>query len=93
MARSVVPLPPQVREPFEVYLNAVRQERGTDYRVEGRELIFDRYLIKDKISKKRWAFGSFGFATYRQDDSVDVRFEVDGHSRVAEGLDFSVSEP
>ena len=87
--RSVVTLPRQVREPFDVYLNGVRQERGTDYRLEGRDLVFDRELKIDVISKKRWLFGSFGFATYRQDDSVDVRYELDGATRVAEKLEIT----
>ena len=30
------------------------------------------------------AVGAFGIGTYRQDDSVDVRYERDGRSRVAQ---------
>ena len=88
MERSVVPLPPQVRSPFEVYLNGVRQEPGRDYRVEGGALIFDRTLRKDRISGWRWLLGAWGVGTYRQNDSVDVRYEAsDGTTRLAEGLD------
>lgn len=87
MARSLVPLPPQVREPFEVYLNGVRQEPGRDYRVEDGALVFDRELRKDKISGWRWFLGAWGVGTYRQNDSVDVRYDApDGTPRVAEGL-------
>src|SRR4030095_3631890 len=33
VARSVVRLPSDVRSPFDVYVNGVRQELGEDYRV------------------------------------------------------------
>jgi len=86
--RSLVRLPPEVRGPFEVYLNGVRQEPGGDYRVEGAALVFDRELRKDRISGWRWFLGAWGVGTYRQNDSVDVRFDApDGSPRVAEGLE------
>jgi hypothetical protein len=87
MARSLVRLPPHVRQPFEVYLNGVHQHEGADYRVDGATLVFDRELKKDKISGWRWFLGAWGVGTYRQNDSVDVRFAVDGRPHVAEGLD------
>ena len=88
MPRSVVRLPPDVRTPFEVYLNGVPQAPGVDYRQEGRALLFDRELRKDVISKKRWFLGAWGVGTYRQNDSVDVRYRTaDGSPRVAEGLE------
>jgi hypothetical protein len=91
VARSVVTLPPQVTRPFTVYLNGVEQRAGTDYRVEGRTLVFDRELRKDRISGWRWFLGAWGVGTYRQDDSVDVRYEVGGAPRVAEGLEISAA--
>jgi len=88
MPSSIVKLPTQVREPYEVYLNGVRQELGSDYRVEKGALVFQRELRKDRISKWRWLLGAWGVGTYRQDDSVDVRFQApDGSPRVAESLD------
>ncbi len=88
MARSVVKLPGAVRPPFEVYLNGVRQEPGIDFRLHGRELVFERELRKDRISGWRWALGAWGVGTYRQNDSVDVRYErADGSAAVAEGLE------
>ncbi|MFL5844749.1 MAG: hypothetical protein ACJ762_08660 [Solirubrobacteraceae bacterium] len=88
MARSLVQLPPDIRQPFEVYINGVRQEAGTDYRIERGALVFDRELRKDKISGWRWFLGAWGVGTYRQHDSVDVRYETpDGSPRLAEGLE------
>ena len=45
-------------------------------------------LRKDKVSGWRWFLGAWGVGTYRQDDSVDVRYErADGSPAVAEGLE------
>ncbi|MCW2968862.1 MAG: hypothetical protein JWM71_2634 [Solirubrobacteraceae bacterium] len=85
--RSLVKLPAEVRSPFEVYLNGVRQEPGNDFQVSDGALVFERELRKDKISGWRWFLGAWGVGTYRQNDSVDVRFETaDGRPRVAEAL-------
>ena len=81
---SVVRLPPGVEEPFEVYVNGVRQHEGVDYEARGRALHFPRRLARDRVSGWRWLVGAFGIGTYRQDDSVDVRYERDGSSRVAQ---------
>jgi hypothetical protein len=92
MSLSVVKLPSEVREPFEVYLNGVHQQRGIHYQVRSRSLIFERELRKDKISGWRWLLGAWGVGTYRQDDSVDVRYEApDGSPKVAESLEIEAS--
>lgn len=91
MTRSIVKLPDEVREPYQVYVNGVPQQPGADYQVKGRTLMFDRELRKDKISKRRWLLGAWGVGTYKQDDSVDVRYEAaDGSPRVAEGLEIEL---
>ena len=91
MSRSTVRLPREVRQPFEVYLNGVRQSLGTDYTVREGSLVFARELRKDKISGWRWLLGAWGVGTYRQNDSVDVRYEAaDGSPRVAEGLEIEL---
>ena len=88
MAQSIVRLPRQVRPPYEVYLNGVPQRLGEDYRVSDGALVFERELRKDRISGWRWLLGAWGVGTYRQNDSVDVRYEAsDGSPRVAEGLE------
>jgi hypothetical protein len=81
-----------VREPFEVYLNGVHQVRGQDYRVREGALVFDRALRKDRVSGWRWFLGAWGVGTYRQDDSVDVRWSADGRPRIAEALEIAETE-
>jgi len=88
MNKSKVSLPRDLRGSYEVYLNGVPQQHGVDYQVREGALVFERELVKDKISGWRWLLGAWGVGTYRQNDSVDVRYEAaDGSPRVAEGLE------
>jgi hypothetical protein len=88
MGRSRVRLPRGVREPYDVYLNGVPQRPGVDFKLREGSLVFERELRKDRISGWRWFLGAWGVGTYRQDDSVDVRYQAaDGSPRVAEGLE------
>ena len=87
-SKSRVRLPRDLRGSYEVYLNGVPQRAGVDYQVREGALVFERELVKDKISGWRWLLGAWGVGTYRQNDSVDVRYEAaDGSPRVAEGLE------
>jgi hypothetical protein len=81
--QSRVKLPPGVRSPFEVYVNGVRQELGGDYRVERGELVFNRELVQQKLGPWAWFVGFWGIGTYKRNDEVDIRYEVDGHPTVA----------
>lgn len=88
MPRTVVHLPPHVSPPFEVYISGVPQVEGSDFILEEDRLVFpDRELRKDKISGWRWFLGAWGVGTYRQNDSVDIRYRRDGKPAVAEGLE------
>ncbi len=87
-ARSIVALPPGVRPPFEVYVNGVRQELGTDYEIADGALRLRAELKKEgKLGFWRWFLGAWGVGTYRQNDSVDVSYERNGHPMLLEGLD------
>jgi hypothetical protein len=92
---SRVELPRHVAGAFEVYLNGVKQEEGRDYRRVGGALVFARPLAKEgKLGFWRWVSLFLGIAgTYRQNDSVDVVYEVDGRRLVATGLPITRAEP
>jgi hypothetical protein len=88
VARSIVRLPAEVRGPYEVYVNGVPHKEGEDFHADGRRLVFSRELKKDRISGWRWFLGAWGVGTYRQNDSVDVRYtSPGGQPLVAEGLE------
>lgn len=87
-AGSRVKFPADVSEDFEVFINGVRQEPGSDYHVQGRTLVFTRPLAQEgRLGPLRWASMLFGVAgTYRKHDTVDVVYERDGRRVVATGL-------
>lgn len=87
MSSSRVQLPRAVSPPFTVFVNGVRQEAGVDYRVERRELVFERELVQEgKLGFWRWFWGAWGIGTYRKDDQVDVAWDVEGHPQVGHKL-------
>jgi hypothetical protein len=91
---SRVTLPRFVGRSFEVYVNGVRQQPGTDFVREGDELVFSRSLAKEgKLGFWRWTSLFLGIAgTYRQNDSVDVVYDVDGRRVVATALPITPDE-
>jgi len=81
-------LPRDVTRPFEVFVNGVPQREGTDFRVEGTSLVFERDLrTEGKLGVWRWAAIMIGVVgTYRQNDSVDVAYTRRGQKVVASKL-------
>lgn len=86
--RTRVKLPAGVGGDYHVYLNGVPQQAGRDFRREGNDLLFERPLAKEgRLGFWRWLSLFLGVAgTYRQNDSVDVVYRVNGQRVVATGL-------
>jgi hypothetical protein len=82
-----VKLPAGVRSPFEVYVNGVRQELGTDYKITAGDLLFERELVRHKLGAWAWFMGAWGIGTYKRNDEIDIRYEVDGAPTVAHALE------
>ena len=83
-----VELPRGAEHPFRVFVNGVPQEEGRDYEVDGRQLVFDRPLEKERLGFWRWTAIFFAlFGTYGKNDTVDVQYTVGGRSTVATGLE------
>jgi hypothetical protein len=87
--RTRVDLPTAVPQRFEVYVNGVPQERGRDYHVDDRTLVFERPLASEgRLGFWRWFSIVLGVAgTYRQNDSIDVVYESGGRRHVITGLE------
>ncbi len=77
-----------------MYVNGVPQRRGVDFEQIGRWLVFERDLqTEGKLGFWRWASMWLGIAgTYRQNDTVDVVYEVGGQPQVETGLRFEPLE-
>ena len=86
--RTRVDLPPHVPETFEVFVNGVRQDRGADYEVIGRTLVFPRPVAQEgKLGFWRWLSMLLGIAgTYRKHETVDIVYESGGKRGVVTGL-------
>jgi hypothetical protein len=88
MAESVevgrrVRLPNGAGRPIQVFINGTEQREGTDYSVRGREIVFSRPLIKEKVSGARWMAMLLGlFGSYGKNETVDVHFRHGGKTRV-----------
>ena len=88
-----VRLPQGAQPPYRVFVNGVPQEEGRDYELAGRELLFDRPLEKERLSKRRWTAILFGlWGSYGKNDSVDVQYRVGGRETVATGLEIIAPE-
>ena len=83
--RTHVELPPQVRQPFDVFVNGVPQVAGEDFDIVGSTLVFERsFAHEGKLSWWRWAMLFLGIAgTYRQHDSIDIVYTVNGRRVVS----------
>jgi hypothetical protein len=84
-----VKIPSTVRSPFDVYVNGVRQELGTDYRISSGELLFERELVRQRLSGWAWFLGFWGIGTYNRNDEIDIRYELEGQAKVAQGLEIT----
>jgi hypothetical protein len=88
-----VPLPDGAEPPIRVFVNGVPQRPGADYELVGNELVFDRPLEKERLSKGKWTaifFGLWGY--YGKNDSVDVQYRLRGRELTATGLEI-ISPP
>jgi hypothetical protein len=94
---SRVKLPDGAQPPFRVFVNGVPQGEGSDYRIEGRELVFEGRLLKKegRLGFWRWTSMFLGLVgTYRQNDSVDVHYtSPGGEEKVAVYLDIEHAQP
>ena len=88
MAESVevgrrVRLPNGAERPIQVFINGQEQRQGTDYTVHGRDIVFSRPLVKEKVSGGRWVAMTLGlFGSYGKHDTVDVHFRRSGKVQV-----------
>jgi hypothetical protein len=87
-ARSHIDLPTHVPDEFEIFVGGVRQQRGVDYEVVGRSVVFPRPIEQEgRLGFWRWASMWLGIAgTYRKHENVDVVYDVAGRRQVETGL-------
>ncbi len=78
-----VRLPNGAERPIQVFINGTAQAEGTDYSVHGREIVFSRPLVKEKVSSSRWLAMTLGlFGSYGKNETVDIHFSRGGKVQV-----------
>lgn len=78
-------LPRGAEPPVKVFVNGVEQAEGTDYEIEGREIVFARPILKEeKLSGIRWLSMLIGVVgTYRKNETVDIEYRLRGTTTLA----------
>ena len=83
----IVPLPADVTEPYEVFVNGVLQEPGTDYTALGTALMFSsRSPARAGSASCAGRACSSAWRHVPEERLVDVVYEVGGRRVVASGL-------
>jgi hypothetical protein len=78
-----VRLPRGAERPIQVFINGSEQREGVDYSVHGREIVFTRPLVKERVSRARWLAMLLGlFGSYGRNETVDVHFRRGGKMQV-----------
>ncbi|MFL5908801.1 MAG: hypothetical protein ACJ75Z_14540 [Solirubrobacterales bacterium] len=78
-----VRLPRGAERPIHVFVNGREQQEGSDYSIHGREIVFARPLVKEKVSSGRWIAMTLGlFGSYGKNETVDVHFRRAGKVQV-----------
>jgi hypothetical protein len=78
-----VRLPGGTERPIQVFINGTEQKEGADYSIRGREIVFSRPLVKEKVSTSRWLAMTLGlFGSYGKNETVDVHFRRGGKVQV-----------
>jgi hypothetical protein len=85
-----VRLPGGAERPIHVYVNGREQVEGTDYTLHGREIVFSRPLVKERVSRARWLAMLLGlFGSYGRNETVDVHFRRGGGTEVISDAEIS----
>jgi hypothetical protein len=78
-----------VEPPFEVYVNGLLQTAGTDYEIDGRELVFAAELAPPARDTARSLVRGFFYGRYKPEHVVDVAYQAGGRGHVVSGLPIS----
>ena len=84
-----VRLPRGAEPPIRVYVNGVEQSEGSDFRIRGDVIVFERPIVKEgKVSGFRWLAMLLGlFGTYRRHETVDVEYRLAGEVKLASDVE------
>lgn len=77
-------LPAGAKEPIRVHVNGVEQNRGEVWDIRGGQVVFNRPIVKEHVSRGRWMAMYLGlFGSYRKNEQVDVEYHQGGRMKLA----------
>ena len=83
-----VRLPAAAEPPITVYVNGIAQSEGSDYRIDGSDIVFTRPVLKEQVGGVRWLAMFLGlFGTYRKHETVDVEYRLGGQVKLASDVE------
>ena len=78
-----VRLPGAAERPIHVFGTGREKSEGSDYEIRGREIVFARPLLKERVSRGRWLAMALGlFGSYGENESVDVHYRQGADTKV-----------
>jgi hypothetical protein len=78
-----VKLPGAAERPIHVFVNGMEKREGSDYELRGREIVFSRPIVKEKVSRGRWLAMALGlFGSYGENEVVDIHYRRGGETKV-----------
>jgi hypothetical protein len=82
-------MPRGAEPPIRVYVNGVEQNEGSDFRIRGGEIVFERPIVKEgKVGGLRWLAMLLGlFGTYRKHETVDIEYRLGGKVKLASDVE------
>src|SRR5919201_3934381 len=77
-------LPRGAEPPIRVYVNGVEQSKGSDFRIRGGEIVFERPIVKEgKVSGFRWLAMLLGLlGPYPKNATVDADDHLGGPAKL-----------
>jgi hypothetical protein len=82
-----IKLPAGAEAPYTVFVNSIQQREGVDYELRAGEIVFNREIVKEKVSTGRWLAMYLGlFGTYRKNETIDLQFHRGGKVELVSDL-------
>jgi hypothetical protein len=83
-----VRLPGGAERPIQVFVNGLEKREGSDYEIRGREIVFSRPIVKEKVGRGRWLAMFLGlFGSYGENETVDVHYRRGGKTAAASDVE------
>lgn len=85
-----VALPRGAGEPIKVFINGMEQQRGADYTLRERHVVFREPILKEDLKSlglfRKLTLGLGLVGSYQRNETVDVEYDIGGRTHLASDL-------